>query len=86
MERNVNSETGTNNSFQFGGPTFKPVVGDWDGNGTTTVGLYEPTAGQWVDRNVNSETGTNNSSSSAARSSRRLRRLGWQRERNGRAD
>ncbi|MDQ2632100.1 MAG: hypothetical protein M3Y75_14185 [Actinomycetota bacterium] len=38
---------------------FKPVVGDWDGNGTTTVGLYEPNAGNWVLRNVNSGTGSN---------------------------
>jgi hypothetical protein len=27
---------------------WKPIVGDWDGNGTTTIGLYEPSYGQYA--------------------------------------
>jgi hypothetical protein len=30
------------------------VVGDWDGNGTTTVGVYRPSTATWYLRNENS--------------------------------
>ena len=29
-------------SQQYGTPTMTPVTGDWDGNGTTTLGAYSP--------------------------------------------
>ena len=31
-----------------------PVVGDWDGNGTCTVGVFDPTNATWYLRNSNS--------------------------------
>lgn len=31
-----------------------PVVGDWDGDGDTTIGAYDPATGQWYLRNSNS--------------------------------
>src|SRR5262245_52274331 len=31
-----------------------PLAGDWDGNGTTTVGLFDPQAGLFTIRNDNS--------------------------------
>jgi hypothetical protein len=39
--------------FPYGGIGWKPVVGDWGGNGTTTVGVCDP-AGNWYLRNSNS--------------------------------
>jgi hypothetical protein len=30
--------------FQYGGVGWKPITGDWDGNGTTTVGVFAPNA------------------------------------------
>src|SRR5260370_28866605 len=29
------------------------AVGDWDGNGTTTVGMFDPATGTWHLRNTN---------------------------------
>jgi hypothetical protein len=51
--RDANS-AGANNiaSFIYGGPGDIPMVGDWDGNGTSTVGVYR--AGVWYLRNANS--------------------------------
>jgi surface antigen len=45
--------------FQYGGYGMIPVVGDWDGNGTDTVGAYLPPtvageSGTWFLRNSNS--------------------------------
>jgi hypothetical protein len=43
--------------FRYGAPGWIPVVGDWDGNGTTTIGVVNPNAGgylQWFLRNSNS--------------------------------
>src|SRR5262249_55893398 len=40
--------------FAYGVPGWKPVVGDWDGNGTTTVGLFDPAHFAWYLRNQNS--------------------------------
>jgi hypothetical protein len=46
--------------FQYGAAGWKPVVGDWDANGTTTVGVFDPVGqfGQmpatWYLRNSNS--------------------------------
>ena len=39
------------------GAGWQPVVGDWDGNGTTTVGLYNPATGYFYLHNSNT-TGT----------------------------
>jgi len=30
-----------------------PIVGDWDGNGTTTIGVYEPSTASFYLRNSN---------------------------------
>jgi hypothetical protein len=38
---------------------WEPIVGDWDGNGTTTVGLYNPANGYFYLRNSNT-TGVGN--------------------------
>ncbi len=42
--------------FQYGsGDSINtPVVGDWDGNGTTTIGVYQPDNSIWSLRNSNS--------------------------------
>src|SRR5205823_2802516 len=40
--------------FRFGAPGWLPVVGDWDGNGTSTVGVFDPTFATWYLRNSNS--------------------------------
>jgi subtilisin len=37
---------------QYGGFGV-PVVGDWNGNGTATLGIYNPANGQWFLRNSN---------------------------------
>ncbi len=39
--------------FQYGGPGWTPVVGDWNGDGSTTVGVVDPNA-VWYLRNENS--------------------------------
>jgi hypothetical protein len=39
--------------FAFGGPAWTPVVGDWNGDGTSTVGVVDPNA-VWSLRNENS--------------------------------
>jgi RHS repeat-associated protein len=41
------------------GAGWLPLVGDWDGNGTTTVGLYNPATGYFYLRNSNT-TGVGN--------------------------
>jgi hypothetical protein len=40
--------------FAYGLPGWVPVVGDWDGNGTTTVGVFDPSTATWYLRNANS--------------------------------
>jgi len=39
--------------FSFGGVGMIPVVGDWDGDGITTVGVFDPGTGNWFLRNSN---------------------------------
>jgi hypothetical protein len=55
---NQNSDMGSSDPilFQFGeaGAGVIPVTGDWDGNGTTTVGTFDPTTAIWSLRNENS--------------------------------
>jgi hypothetical protein len=43
--------------FAFGLPGWKPVVGDWDGNGSDTVGVFAPDSFTWYLRNENSAGG-----------------------------
>jgi hypothetical protein len=43
--------------FPYGGAGWLPVVGDWDGNGTTTVGVIDPGSATWYLRNSNSPGG-----------------------------
>jgi hypothetical protein len=59
--RNENSPGGPDANpngqpFQFGGPGWKPVVGDWDGDGKTTIGVVDP-QGNWYLRNTNNAGG-----------------------------
>jgi hypothetical protein len=46
--------TPTDANYWFGYPGAIPVTGDWDGSGTTKIGVYDPSAGLWwVDLNGN---------------------------------
>jgi hypothetical protein len=53
--RNSNSagapDAGT---FPYGGVGWLPVVGDWNGDGTSTIGVVDPTTMTWYLRNSNS--------------------------------
>jgi serine protease len=50
----VNNEPGVANFFfTFGAVGDLPIVGDWDGNGTTTIGVYRPSTGDFFLRNTN---------------------------------
>jgi hypothetical protein len=40
-------------TFTYGAPGDTGVVGDWDGNGTMTIGVYRPSTQQWLLRNEN---------------------------------
>jgi hypothetical protein len=40
--------------FPYGGPGWKPVVGDWNGDGQATVGAFDPATATWYLRNSNS--------------------------------
>jgi hypothetical protein len=40
-------------AFVYGQQGDIPVVGDWNGDGTTTIGIYEPDTGTWKLRNTN---------------------------------
>jgi hypothetical protein len=59
--RNSNALGNPDISFFFGGPGDIPVVGDWTGKGTTTIGVFRPPNtqfnktpnGQWLLRNSN---------------------------------
>ena len=37
----------TDKAFHFGTNADKPLVGDWDGDGTTDVGLFRSSVGNW---------------------------------------
>jgi hypothetical protein len=43
--RNSNTPGPPDISAPLGAPTDIPVVGDWDGNGTTTIGVFRPATG-----------------------------------------
>src|SRR5947207_2778144 len=52
--RNENSAGGADAGvFVYGGVGWRPVVGDWNGDGVTTVGVVDPN-GVWYLRNENS--------------------------------
>lgn len=52
--RNSNTTGVADAVFTYGsGGALKPIVGDWDGNGTTTVGLYDPATGAFYLKNSN---------------------------------
>jgi hypothetical protein len=40
--------------FQYGAPGWAPVVGDWNGDGTTTIGVVDPATMTWYLRNEDS--------------------------------
>jgi hypothetical protein len=40
--------------FPYGGASWLPVAGDWDGNGAATVGVVDPATATWYLRNENS--------------------------------
>lgn len=40
--------------YQPGAQPPRPVAGDWDGDGTDTIGLYDPNSSIWYLRNTNS--------------------------------
>src|SRR5262249_45465620 len=39
--------------FAFGGPGWIPLVGDWNGDGTTTVGVFDPATATFYLKNTN---------------------------------
>lgn len=53
--RNSSSSGPADATFGFGAgtPGVKPLAGDWDGNGTTTIGLYNSATGSFFLRNSN---------------------------------
>jgi hypothetical protein len=40
--------------FAYGAPGWIPVVGDWEGDGRTTLGVVDPTTASWYLRDSNS--------------------------------
>jgi uncharacterized repeat protein (TIGR01451 family) len=40
--------------FRYGAPSWTPLTGDWDGNGTRTAGAFDPITATWYLRNDNS--------------------------------
>jgi hypothetical protein len=52
--RNTASAGSVDVEFAFGQSGDKFVSGDWDGNGTRTLGTYNPSSGVWKLRNSNS--------------------------------
>jgi hypothetical protein len=52
--RNSDSPGNPDITFYYGQAGDVPVVGDWDGNGTVTIGVFRPAGAQWLLRNSNS--------------------------------
>jgi hypothetical protein len=38
-------------AFAYGGPGWLPVTGDWDGDGTVTIGVVDPLTNTWYLKN-----------------------------------
>lgn len=55
--RNTNSAGAPNVSFRFGSNGQIPVAGDWNGDGTDTVGTFDPAVRTWHLRNSNTTGG-----------------------------
>lgn len=51
----LHNPDGATRQFYFGDPDDIPFIGDWDGNGTETVGLYRESAGFLFLRNSNDQ-------------------------------
>ncbi len=51
--RNSNTPGGANLTIGFGDPSLTQIVGDWDGNGSDTVGAYNPALGVFFLKNSN---------------------------------
>jgi len=51
----LRSPNGTLDTFYYGNPRDIPFIGDWNGNGTQTVGLYRESAGFLFLRNSNTQ-------------------------------
>ncbi len=52
--RNSNASGLPDINVLYGTLDEKQVAGDWNGNGTETIGLYSPSSGNWALRNSNS--------------------------------
>jgi hypothetical protein len=52
--RNSNATGFPDINVLFGAAGDLPLAGDWDGNGTTTIGLYRPSGNFFFLRNSNS--------------------------------
>lgn len=59
--KNVNANGAADYVFSFGPANvgWKPVAGDWNGDGVDTIGLYDPSSGTFYLRNANSSGGAN---------------------------
>jgi len=53
----LRNSAGAVTSFYFGNPGDIPMIGDWDCNGTETIGIYRQSNGQIYLRNWNSQGG-----------------------------
>jgi hypothetical protein len=53
--KNSNPAGAPDVTFLYGKQGDIPVVGDWDGDGTFTVGIFEPDTGVWKLKNTNQE-------------------------------
>jgi hypothetical protein len=53
--RNSSSPGPASGAFTFGAgtPNFRPIAGDWDGNGTGTIGIYDTSTGTFFLKNSN---------------------------------
>jgi hypothetical protein len=53
--RNTNDMGYADYAFGYGAPgsTWTPIMGDWDGNRSATIGFYDQASSQWYLRNTN---------------------------------
>jgi hypothetical protein len=51
--RNSNTAGAPDFNFTFGPISSRPVIGDWDGNGTATIGIFDQRNAVWALRNTN---------------------------------